>query len=81
MARLIALPENSARRREILAAFGCYSLATVLLRIWQAPDAEKKLFETKVMKILDDPALEPGSPSAAVLVDDGHDDDDERGQP
>jgi len=81
MARLMALPDDSAKRQQILAAFGCYSLATVLLRIWQAPDDEKQLFKSRIMTILDDPALDPGTPSAPVLVDDGHDDDDERGQP
>jgi hypothetical protein len=59
MARLMALPPDSVQRQEILTSFGCYSMATVMMRIWQAPDEEKLLFEAKIEKILNDVAT-PG---------------------
>lgn len=58
VARLVALPENSAKRREILATFGCYSMATVMLRIWQASAEEKQALEAKIVAVLGDPTCE-----------------------
>ena len=68
MDRLMRLPDPCAKRQAILASFGCYSLSTVMLKIWNAPDEEKRAFEARIVEVLNDPALDdaPGSTSAAT---------------
>ena len=63
MDRLMRLPDPCARRQAILTSFGCYSLSTVMLKIWNASDEEKRAIEARIVEVLNDPALDvlPGA--------------------
>jgi hypothetical protein len=56
--RMMMLPDESAKRRRILDLLGCYSLASVMMRLWAADEAEKKAIEARIVRILDDPAVD-----------------------
>jgi hypothetical protein len=56
--RLMLLPEASAKRRRIVESFGCYSLSTVMLKIWNAPEEEQRAIEARIMEVLNDASLE-----------------------
>jgi hypothetical protein len=56
--RLMRLPDGSAKRQAIVTSLGCYSLSTVMLKIWKAPDEEKKMIEARIMEVLNDATLE-----------------------
>jgi hypothetical protein len=50
--RIMSLPLESSKRREILECFGCYSMSSVMLRVWKATEDEKEIFEFKILSIL-----------------------------
>ncbi len=49
--------EQSIKRRRIVDSFGCYSLSTVMLKLWDASEEEKQAIEARIMEVLDDATI------------------------